>query len=123
MVDQTICTKHGIKIFLLNNDSKSQILVSEISVYQRIYITANVVTRTVHLEYTRFASVGNGTMVIRIPNGYYPIDQKVIHALVISGDDTVQIGSLVIEPNGDVKMQAVDANTNIRGSFVCEWEY
>ena len=97
--------------------------MDDISAYQRLFMTANIVTRTVHLEYTRFAHVENGTRVIIIPEGYRPLEQKVINALVISDDDTVQIGSLVIEPNGDVKMQAVNVDTNIRGSFVCEWEY
>ena len=86
-------------------------------------MTVYVAARTVHLEYTRFAAVENGTRVIIIPEGYRPLEQKVINALVISGDDTVKIGSLVIETNGDVKMQAVEVDTNIRGSFVCEWEY
>ena len=86
-------------------------------------MTVYVAARTVHLEYTRFAAVENGTRVIIIPEGYRPLEQKVINALVISGDDTVQIGSLVIETNGDVKMQAVEVDTNIRGSFVCEWKY
>ena len=98
-------------------------MINDIDAYQRYYMTANVVTRTAHLEYTRFALVENGAHVITIPEGCRPLSQKMIHALVISGDDTVQIGSLVIEPNGAVKMQAVDVNTNIRGSFVCEWKY
>ena len=110
-------------ILQLNNDLTVRVCLDDISAYQRLFMTANIVTRTVHLEYTRFAHVENGTRVIIIPEGYRPLEQKVINALVISDDDTVQIGSLVIEPNGDVKMQAVNVDTNIRGSFVCEWEY
>ena len=98
-------------------------MLNNTDAYQRFYLTVNVVTRTVHLEYTRFMSAENGARVIIIPEGYRPLEQKVINSLVISGDDTVQIGSLVIEPNGDVKMQAVEDDINIRGSFVCEWRY